>query len=113
MTKSNVPPLYRKIAIVIVIGSTLLGCASNPAPSESTPEVSIDPDRFELTCELALLRLEQLIEQRSADPNFPKAVLIEATELHRLGKELYLEREYVLALEIIEEGISLVEEESD
>ena len=113
MKKSDVPSRQWKTVIIVVIGSALLGCASNPAPDESTPEVSIDVDRFQISCELALLRLERLIELRSSEADFPKAVLLEAIELHRLGKELYLEEEYELALEIIEEGIALVEEKSD
>ena len=47
---------------------------------------------------------------RSQEDNFPTAVLAEANELHQIGKELYLEREYALALEFIEQGIQLVKQ---
>jgi hypothetical protein len=91
------------------MGSVLAGCGSGGVPEPATG-FSDELDDLEVACELALLELEQLIVKRSQQPDFPAALLIEARELHQLGQELYLEREYALAMEIIEEGIALVEE---
>lgn len=91
------------------MGSALAGCASNRTPGPSS-EVMVD---YRVSCEIALARLERLIGQRSRQDGFPEARLLEATELQTLGRELYLEREYALALEMIEEGIKLLEEKSD
>ncbi len=107
MTISSVFALRKPIPILI-IASALWGCASTRIPE---PASEIDRDHFEVTCEIALLRLERLIEMRAAQKTFPLAMLLEAKELQKIGKQLYLEREYALALELIGQGIELVEED--
>jgi len=59
---------------------------------------------------MALLELESLIEQKSNDEGTSPAMLMEAREVFRLGRELYLEREYDLALEMVEEAIAMLKE---
>jgi hypothetical protein len=100
------------VVILVLSGLALAACASSRAPGPAF-EVAGDADRDRLACESALLRLERLILQRSSEDRFSAAALLEATELQQLGQELYLEGEYALALEMIEEGIQLLEEKSD
>ena len=59
---------------------------------------------------LALLEPERLIEEKSTKKDVSAAVQAEAQELFRLGRELYLEREYELALEMVEEAIAMLKE---
>ena len=92
-----------------MIGLVLLGCGPPPAHDN----VPVDPperDQAEIACEMALLELESLIEEKSAEKDVSAAVLAEAQELFRLGRELYLEREYELALEMVEEAIDILKE---
>jgi hypothetical protein len=57
---------------------------------------------------MALLELERLIEDKKRGVS--AAALAEAQELFRVGRELYLEREYELALELVEEAINILKE---
>jgi hypothetical protein len=97
--------------VIIALLTAILywGCASAPAPDALT--VFDDRTAEETACEVALLKLEKLLEARATQRSFSVPALLEARELHRIGRELYLEREYALALELIEEGIQLVEEQ--
>ena len=85
-----------------------MGCSPRGGNSEPALESIDEQDRLELACEVAIIHLEELIVNRSQEDDFNTAILAEATELHQIGKELYLEREYALALEFIEAGIPLV-----
>ncbi|UCG52115.1 MAG: hypothetical protein JSW58_00755 [Candidatus Latescibacterota bacterium] len=113
---SRVSDLVRISVLVSTISALVLMSCIGCAPTHDSGGVNgngvLDRDPLEVSCELALVRLESLIASRSADKSFAPAVLIEAKELHRMGTELYLERQYALALELIEEGILLLEEES-
>lgn len=81
------------------------------APKPTTNRLA-DTDPLRVSCELGLVRLQSLIAKRSTEEGHSVAALVEARELHHMGKELYLEGEYKLALQLIEDGIELVEEES-
>lgn len=102
-------PLHRayRAVLIITIGLVVGGCASHAPP---LPNHNSTPASFEVSCELALIQLQQLIEEILHDSSFPAATLAEALELRQLGTALYLERDYELALEILEEGISLLED---
>ena len=96
--------------MLLLVGCGIWGCA----PQRSLDSASSHQrDRYEISCETGLQRLQQLIDMRSSQTDFPRGALIEAQELFKMGRELYLEREYTLALDMINEGIQLVEEESD
>ena len=112
MTTYRLRTSGRSVSIAFVIGSILFGCSSHRAGDThvATPD---ERDQVEIACEIALLQLEGLIEKRLSQNGFPLAVLIEARELQRMGKELYLEREYELALQLIAEAIEMLEEEND
>lgn len=96
------------MALLFLVGLTQMGCSPRGGSSEPALESADELNRLELACEVAIIHLEELIANRSQEDNFPTAILAEASELHQIGKELYLEREYALALEFIEEGIHLV-----
>jgi hypothetical protein len=90
-----------------VVALVLLGCGSPPAHDKGDlPESG----QIEIACEMALLQLESLIERKSNEGGVSPAVLAEAREIFRLGRELYLEREYDLALEMVEEAIAMLKE---
>jgi lipoprotein NlpI len=98
------------VSLVLVAGCIVWGCSAN-RPDQAVSAGIDDTDQTEIACEIALLRLEQLIQTRSSQENFPAAILFEANELYRIGMELYLEGEYGLSLELVEEAIKLLEEE--
>jgi len=98
------------MALLLFAGLAQMGCSPQASNSKAALENVDEQDRLELACEFAIVHLEELIANRSQEDDFPTAVLAEATELHKIGKELYLEREYALALEFIEQGIQLVED---
>jgi hypothetical protein len=102
-------PRQHHVPVVLVIVATLWGCSSAP-PKDTAAASPTDRTASEVACELALIKLAGLIEAQSAHKTVSSAVFAEATELYRLSKELYLEREYELALELAEEGIELIEE---
>jgi hypothetical protein len=103
---------YRRASYIILAAVIIGGCGPKHSSSD-LPDDGYGSDVFELSCERALVHLHQLIEKRSSDDQFPLAKLIEAREYHQMGRELYLQREYVLALEIIEEGIKLVKDDRE
>jgi hypothetical protein len=107
---------YRTIshrgALLLLLATVIIGGCGPKRSAPNLSEDSLGGDIFELSCERALVHLYQLIEKRSSEEQFPPAKLIEAREYHQMGKELYLKREYELALEIIEAGIKLVQDDS-
>jgi hypothetical protein len=98
----------RNILVAVVIGWVLLGCG--PATHDKAPADPPERDHVETACEMALMELERLIEENSTERSVSAAALAEARELFRLGRELYLEREYELALEMVEEAINILKE---
>lgn len=94
---------------IALIALASLGCSS-PRQAIDVPSFAPDDEwRLEETCERELLRLHALIEKRTGQRSFSRSVIIEAEELLELSEELYLEREYALALRFIEDGIRLLE----
>jgi hypothetical protein len=95
--------------VLLLTGILAWGCASNGA----TPPAASTADRHqeEINCELALEELAQMIALRSRQRDFSQAALTEAQEHYALARELYLEREYALAIELIEDGIDLLKEQ--
>lgn len=63
---------------------------------------------LENECERELLYLDRLIESRRGVPDFPAVAMAEAVELRRLAVELILEEEYTLALELIDEAVTIL-----
>ena len=96
------------LALLIALAA-VPGCASHTIPTDGLDEPADARSAEELMCETELVALGRLIESRSADKAFPLAKLLEATELHRSARSLYLEGEYSLALELIKEGKGILE----
>lgn len=94
---------------IVFAALCLVAACAPPGPASLGGESEGPRDADVIACEGALLALERLIDERSSWAGFPSTVLFEARELHHMGKQLYLEREYSLALEMIEEGIRLIE----
>lgn len=100
--------------LLVVIGSVLLlaGSCSSGRPAAQPGVGAPEPEPLRERCESTMLYLGRLIAARSLEPDFPPAILLEAKELYQAGMELYLEGDYDLALELVEEGIELVKEQS-
>jgi len=101
---------HRTAALGAAVFLWLLGCSQNSAvPPEAGPEPTPAIDiALELDCERELAYLDALIARRAEDAGFPQATLIEVRELRRTAAELYLMREFVLALEFIGEAVALL-----
>lgn len=111
MRISRLGRLGRSTSLALLIGLALWGCGSLHSGEPSSLDSQYRD--LEVTCELALMRLQKSIDRRTSQAGFSPVALLEARELHRIGTQLYLEGEYILALEMLEEGIHLLEEESD
>ena len=111
MTAADASCIRALTALVLLAGvgcaAASMGCVSGS--NTDAPTADLDRNPNELTCELALLHFEQLIDARSSEEAFSPAALIEAREIYQISRQLYLEREYQLALQLIEEGMLLVE----
>ena len=112
MKTARSSPVQGCVVLALATGLILLnlwGCATAPS-GETTVTDPTDRTPTEVACEVALLKLSGLIENHSGQNTVASGALAEAIELYRLGRQLYLEREYDLALELAEEGIELLEE---
>ena len=96
------PPSIAAIAAVIVFSCSCASRSAGPHPGTAQPAI-------EIACEEGLIRLAELIDARSREATTDPGVLAEATALSRMARELYLEREYELALELIDEAVQLLE----
>jgi hypothetical protein len=103
---------FVSLILAVVVAWGVVGCASQ-GTRDTTSLESGERDTGGVACEMALVHLATLIDKRSGEAGFPPAKLIEARELHAVGRQLYLEREYELALELIEQAIDLLEEKDD
>jgi hypothetical protein len=86
-------------AVTAVIVLTVTGC---------TPRFDSSQSPLKTECERELFYLDDLIESRSRNSDFPAAALAEAVELRKTAAELMLEDDYELALELIDEAIALL-----
>ena len=114
MKTSEAPVGRLGITLLILIVAALAGCTTHQETGASrAPDNRVEErDPLEVSCEVALMQLGDLLAERSGDRSFSAAVLVEAKELHNMGRELYLEGEFSLALELVEQGIRLLKEES-
>jgi len=96
------------VAALVAAGAlNLAGCSPRADSSDSRPS-STQKSPLETECERELLYLDGLIESRGSSRNFPAAALAEAIELRQAAVELMLVEDYELALELIDEAISLL-----
>ena len=83
-----------------------LGCSPRAASLRPSPE---DPHSA-LACERELVFVDTILARCDSDPSFPRGRLAEAKELRNMAVELYLERDFVLALELLAEAVSILKE---
>jgi hypothetical protein len=101
-------PTAAAVFVVLVV----TGCASQGA-GDSAVESPLEREPLEVACEVALIELKALIDERAADAAFSRAALGEAMALYQVGTEFYLEGEYDLALELIEQAFDVLKEDGD
>jgi hypothetical protein len=106
------PRGLRGLILLVCIAGACTGCTH----SMKIPPGSQDPQDsmlLETTCEDNLQYLGKIIKELSAKTGTPDARLVEATEIYRLAESLYLQREFILASELIEEAVNRLEEPGD
>jgi len=96
---------------LILAGLLLLGlaCSSRPAPTPY-PADSSDKELLQITCEKNLSYLRILIEDKLELEKIQSFRIIEAQEILQLAQTLYLQQEYSLANELIDNAIEILEE---
>ncbi len=62
----------------------------------------------ETLCEQSLQQLDALIENKTGDPSLSPGAVAEAKELRRAAAGLYLNGDFELALELIDEAFALL-----
>ena len=97
------------LACLLVPG---LACSPRPAPG-LLPSDSSDEELLQITCEKNLSYLRILIEDKLEIKKIQSFRIIEAREIFQLAQILYLQQEYSLAMELIENAIDILEETGD
>jgi hypothetical protein len=97
-------------AIAVSIALSLAVCAPgcSPGASGSHPPESDPAGTLELECERGLEALDDAIQRSEKDALVSAAALHEARALRSTAGELYLEAEFQLALELIDEALALL-----
>jgi hypothetical protein len=94
------------VAVALVCGP---GCSARTA-SPRVAATELESNRtLMVECEREFLYLGSLIETKRRDRDFPAVVLAEVIALRRAAGELFFDGEYELALELIDEAVSLLE----
>ncbi len=86
----------------------LAACGPRVSEVPSADVPLADPGLLEMECERALQHLAGMITLRSGDATFPRERIIEASALHDTASELYAEGEFQIALELIDEAVTLL-----
>ena len=110
MTKPDIPRILSAAALVVAVGVFAPVCSPRSDSSGLSQADVVAKSPLEIECERELLYLEELLDSRRGDHDFPVAVLAEAYELKQSAAELFLDEEYRLALELIDEAIALLRE---
>lgn len=99
--------LLRGVCIVVVLLAP--ACASNGAQRVADDRAGDVSALIEQECEAQLLHLSSLLAalERTAPDSDP--TIIECKEIYALSEELYLKKEYSLALSLIDDALSLIE----
>ena len=99
------PSALTGVAIVIALFLFAPGCSPGAAGSGSPAD---DIETRELECERGLEALDAAIRRATGDTMVSAAMLHEARALRETAGELYLEAEFELALELIDEALALL-----
>lgn len=105
---------YRRIgAAVTLIAACALACAANDFPGLPAPIGPAASDStntsWEVACEVALNRLDQLLAARDSNPAGSAADIAEARELRREALDLMAAADYELAFDLFSTAISVLE----
>lgn len=92
-------------AIAIAIATIVLGCSQAREAGRADEDGS---DGLALACERAIAHLDSLILESQHSPTVKTGALVEARALRGTAAELYLDGEYELALEFIDEAITIL-----
>lgn len=111
MRAPDLPILRLAVALTTVAAIALSAPGCSPGASGSGA-VESDPAgnaaALEFECEQGLQALDDAIERSAKDALVPAATLHEARALRTTAGELYLEAEFQLALELIDEALALL-----
>jgi hypothetical protein len=107
---SNLPRLLWSLALLVCILPA--GCTHSNGDPPDTPDAA-DAGLLEAACESNLRYLAAMIKEFEADMESSDALLIEAKEIYRMAESLYLQKEFKLASELIEDAIAILEEPSE
>ena len=95
-------------AAVAAVLCLLAACGPRVSDTPGADVTLADPGLLEMECERALQHLASLITLRSGEGAFPRHRIIEASALHDTASELYAEGEFQIALELIDEAVTLL-----
>ena len=96
-------------AIIVAVFALVLGCSQGGRPPAlGEPGIDDDSNGLAFACERALEHLDSLLARSELDPTTTPDRLIEAKELRRSATDLFLDGEYELALEFVDEAISIL-----
>ncbi len=113
MVGSDLTRLLAAAAIAAAVSVLVPACAPRETVPPSSYAITAEPaEDLALECEIELQRLDALIKTRERSTGFSRATLLEAKEIRRSALELYVSTEYALALELIDEAVTLLGEGS-
>jgi hypothetical protein len=104
----SLPRLLRGIALFACICAAA-GCTHTNGQPPGFVEAG-DAGLLETACEDNLRYLANIIKEFEAKTGTSDALLIEAIEIYRMAESLYLQKEFKLASDWIEDAISILEE---
>lgn len=94
--------------MALVVTGAIPACSGTSGSDMIRDDPSAAADALESECERGLEALDRVIERSATSALVTAAALAEARALRREAGELYLESEFRLALELIDEALSLL-----
>jgi hypothetical protein len=101
------------VAIVLACASCSSNGAQNVDILNPTPEPQEADSLLEVECETQLLYLSSRIQSLGSGAAGSDATSTKLKELYSMSEELFLKREYALALTLMDEAVRLIEELGD
>jgi hypothetical protein len=102
--------------VVFAVLAAVLTCSACAPSHNLTEDPSFareDRDNIESACQSQLTYLNAMIANYFPYDETTRLNLIEAKELYNISEELYLRKDYSLALELIDKAIKIIEESSE
>ncbi len=105
------------IGCIAAAAVTCASCSTSGAKHTDISNISLEQEEsgalLETECEAQLHYLTSRIRALGSNTAASSAASTRLKELHSMSEELYLKREYALALTLIEEALQLIEEFGD